>query len=96
MTAALDRAAVRTPVAPLFAEPHVRSPQISQLLAGRALEVLEERDDWYNVRGPDQYEGWLHRGYIAPAPDGAARRSSGVDRLSLGCITTACGRRCRR
>lgn len=81
-------AAVRTPVAPLFAEPHVGSPQISQLLAGRALEVLEKRDDWYNVRGPDQYEGWLHRGYIAPAPDGAARRSSGVDRVSLGCITT--------
>ena len=88
MTPDLERAAVRTPVAPLFAEPNVGSAQISQLLAGKPLEVLDSRDDWYLVRGPDEYEGWLHRGYIAPAPDGDSRRSSGVERLSLGCITT--------
>lgn len=88
MTHELNHAAVRTPVAPLFAEPLVASAQVSQLLAGHAIDVLEARDDWYLVRGEDEYEGWLHRGYVAPAPDDSARRSTGVERLSLGCVTT--------
>jgi hypothetical protein len=79
-----NRAAVSTPVAPLFAEPRVASAQISQLLAGRVVELLESRDDWFRVRGPDAYEGWLHRGYIAPAPDHSAL----LQRISLGCVTT--------
>jgi cell wall-associated NlpC family hydrolase len=81
-------AIVRTPVAPVFAEPRVASPQISQLVAGRCLELLEKRNDWYRIRGPDQYEGWLHRGYLSPAPEEGARQTSNLDRVSLGCITT--------
>jgi hypothetical protein len=81
-------AIVRTPVAPVFAEPRVASPQISQLVAGRCVELLEQRDDWYRIRGPDEYEGWLHRGYLSPAPEEGARRTSNLDRVSLGCITT--------
>jgi gamma-D-glutamyl-L-lysine dipeptidyl-peptidase len=77
-------AAVSTPVAPMFAEPRVASAQISQLLAGRVVELLESRDDWFRVRGPDEYEGWIHRGYIAAAPDEGAHRR----RISLGCVTT--------
>lgn len=90
-----DCAIVRTPVAPLFAEPRVASPQISQLVAGRCVELLERRDDWHRVRGPDEYEGWLHRGYISPAPEPGARQSGALERMSLGCITTdgAGGRR---
>ena len=83
-----DCAVVRTPVAPLFAEPRVASPQISQLVAGRCVDLLERRDDWYRVRGPDEYEGWLHRGYISPAPEPGSRQSGALDRISLGCITT--------
>ena len=81
-------AIVRSPVAPVFAEPRVASPQISQLVAGRCLDLLERRDDWYRVRGPDEYEGWLHRGYLSPAPEEGARQSQHLDRVSLGCITT--------
>lgn len=81
-------AVVRTPLAPVFAEPRVASAQISQLVAGRRLELLEKRDDWYRIRGPDEYEGWLHRGYLSPAPENGARQSVTLDRLSLGCITT--------
>jgi hypothetical protein len=88
MTFESRRAAVRTPVAPLFAEPRVSSAQISQLLAGRTVDLLETRDDWYRICGPDDYEGWVHRGYLAPAPQPTARRSSQLERLSLGCVTT--------
>jgi hypothetical protein len=81
-------AIVRTPVAPVFAEPRVASAQISQLVAGRCLDLLEKRDDWYRIRGPDEYEGWLHRGYLSPAPEEGARQSVNLERISLGCITT--------
>jgi hypothetical protein len=76
-------ATVRTPVAPVFAEPRVASAQISQLVAGRRLDLLEERDDWYRVRGPDEYEGWVHRGYLEHGAEYHAR----LDRVSLGCVT---------
>lgn len=82
------RVAVCTPVAPLFAEPRVASAQISQLLAGRVANVLELRDDWYRVRGPDEYEGWIHRGFITAVPTTATRRSVQTRRISLGCVTT--------
>ena len=82
------RAAVCVPVAPLLAEPRVRSAQISQLLAGRVLDLLDICDDWLRVRGPDQYEGWLHCGYVALAPEDGAHRSMQVERISLGCVTT--------
>ena len=88
-------AIVRTPLAPLFAEPQVASPQISQLVAGKCIDLLEKRDDWYRIRGPDEYEGWLHRGFLSPAPEQGARQSVQLDRMSLGCVTTdgAGGRR---
>jgi hypothetical protein len=70
-------------VAPVFAEPRVASAQISQLVAGRRLDLLEERDDWYRVRGPDEYEGWVHRGYLEHDADYHAK----LDRVSLGCVT---------
>jgi len=88
MTDVSHRVAVITPVAQLFAEPRVASAQISQLLAGRLAEVLEARDDWYRIRGPDEYEGWMHRGYLTTAPEDSARRSVASARVSLGCVTT--------
>jgi hypothetical protein len=82
-------------MAPMFAEARVASAQISQLVSGKVVDLLEDRDDWYRVRGPDEYEGWLHRGYLSPVPDAEARHSGRLDRLSLGCITSdgAGGRR---
>ena len=62
MSTTYPRALVRSPVAPLFDEPRVSSVQISQLLAGHHVELLEEREGWCCVRGTDHYEGWMHRG----------------------------------
>ena len=85
------RALVRTPVAPMYAEPHVTSIQISQRLCGHEVEVLEEQDDWYFVRGVDAYDGWIHRGFLSPAPGPDARRSATLTRVSLGCVTSLPG-----
>ena len=87
MTDESIRVAVRSPIAPLFAEPRVACAMVSQLLAGRVADVMEQRDDWFRVCGPDDYEGWLHRGYITSVPEGVTRRSAQSARISLGCVT---------
>ncbi|MGZ8415102.1 MAG: C40 family peptidase [Gemmatirosa sp.] len=58
-------ALVRTPIAPLHAEPRVASGQVSQALFGHALLVLGAAGDWRRVRTlHDGYEGWAHVGYL--------------------------------
>jgi hypothetical protein len=89
-------AIVRAPIAPMYAEPHVASVQISQRLAGHEVELLESQEpDWYRARGVDLYEGWIHHGFLSPAPPAGARGSAQVSRVSLGCVTSdgAGGRR---
>lgn len=92
MTPNVQRAAVRSAVAPLFAEPSVSSVQISQLLSGHPIEMLEEREGWWLVRGLDRYEGWMHRGYLG---DGELRAAAMrlPSRLALGCVTAHAGGR---
>ena len=81
---------VSVAVAPLLAEPRAAASLTSQYLAGHPLEILESRDDWHRVRGPDAYEGWMHRGYIGARP----ARNLPAERLSLGCVVRgATGRR---
>ncbi len=76
------RAMIRTPIAPMYAEPYVASVQISQRLAGQAVELVEAQDDWLLCRGSDGYEGWIHSGFLDQAP----AQSSNGRRLSLGCV----------
>jgi hypothetical protein len=68
----------------MHAEARVSSVQISQRLAGHAVSVLETQGDWLHVRGDDDYDGWMHRGFVDQTgevpPDGARRA------LSLGCV----------
>lgn len=82
----LDRASfvVRASVAPMHAEARVSSAQTSQALRGFVVRVLERRDEWFHVRGEDGYEGWVHRGYLAPhdEPTDDPRHW----RLSLGAV----------
>lgn len=87
---------VSAALATLFAEPRVASAPISQLLAGRVLEVFEERDDWYRVRGPDDYEGWIHRGYVSRAQTAREVASARPTHVSLGCISTSPAGRTRK
>jgi len=78
-------AVVRASIAPMQAESRVSSPQVSQRLAGHAVEVLERVGDWLRVRGEDGYEGWMHRGYVVEG-EGEAQRELRTRRLSLGCL----------
>ncbi|CAN5251408.1 hypothetical protein BH09GEM1_BH09GEM1_15670 [soil metagenome] len=84
---------VTAPIATLFAEPRVASAPISQLLAGRVLRLCEERDDWYRVVGPDEYEGWMHHGYVSRLDNRAHAEPTHV---SLGCLTMTPDGRKRR
>lgn len=104
-------ALVRTPVAPLHAEPRVSSPQTSQSLFGRAVVRLARAGEWWRVRTtPDGYEGWMHGGHLtmldvpelagalAEAPPGAPPDMMiAVSGLgvSLGCVVRAGGRTLR-
>ena len=60
-------------VAPLRAEPSVRSEQVTQLLLGETADVLETQGTWRRVRTHDVgYEAWVHAGYVRELDDGAA------------------------
>jgi gamma-D-glutamyl-L-lysine dipeptidyl-peptidase len=85
---ALWSATVRVAIASMHSEPRISSPMVSQQLAGHILDVLEESDDWVRARGEDEYEGWIHSGFLARAPQPSARGSRHFPRVSLGCITT--------
>ena len=103
---------IRSPVAPLQHEPRVSSMQVSQALFGRVVWHLEARGDWHRVRtAHDDYEGWMHAGYVelvaddalgalASMPDATTGTAfAGVDpsatRVSLGCTVLAGARRLR-
>jgi cell wall-associated NlpC family hydrolase len=58
-------ALVRSPIAPMQAEPRVSSAQVSQTLFGHAPTVVEASGDWHRIRTLDGYEGWTHAGYLA-------------------------------
>ena len=81
---AVARAIVVAAVAPMLAEPHVSSGQVSQQLAGHHVAILEDQGDWLLVRGCDAYEGWMHRGYLARESHHENGR-----RISLGCLVRA-------
>ena len=73
-------------IAPMLSEPHVSSGQVSQQLAGHVVSIIEDQGDWLLVRGADEYEGWMHRGYLAKraAPDAASDQC-----VSLGCVVAS-------
>ncbi|HEY9429729.1 MAG TPA: SH3 domain-containing C40 family peptidase [Gemmatimonadaceae bacterium] len=86
-----DALVVRSAIAPLNAEPTLRSEQVSQLLAGHSVEHIADQGAWLRVRAADGYEGWVNRGYLFDdsVRDAAARFSA--RRLSLGCIIRESG-----
>ena len=90
--AGVATAVIHAPIAPMLAEPHVTSGQVSQQLAGHGIDILEDRGDWLLVRGSDDYEGWMHRGYLDQREGSGAVGAE--RRVSLGCLTRdASGRR---
>lgn len=85
--APLYEATVRTPIAPMHSEPRIASQMISQQIAGHRIDVFESEGDWSRARGADGYDGWMHVGFLARAPQPGARASQQPSRVSLGCTT---------
>jgi gamma-D-glutamyl-L-lysine dipeptidyl-peptidase len=81
-------ALVRSAVAPLYAEPRLPAPQISQFVLGMRVEQLSQQGPWTRVRGEDGYIGWVHSGYLRTGDDewafGWERASAGEPCVSLG------------
>jgi len=73
----------------MHGEPRIASPMISQQVAGHLLDVIDEEGDWMCVRGADGYEGWMHTGFLARAPQSTTRQSRRPTQVSLGCTTLA-------
>ena len=82
----VSTAVVVAAIAPMLAEPHVSSGQVSQQLAGHVVSIVEDQGDWLLVRGRDEYEGWTHRGYLAKL---AAPGDDSDGRISLGCVVAS-------
>ena len=57
-------ALVRSAVAPVYAEPRLPAPQISQVVLGMRVDVLSRDRAWVNIRSEDGYIGWVHDGYL--------------------------------
>jgi cell wall-associated NlpC family hydrolase len=83
----LFAATVRMPIAPMHGEPRIASQMISQQVAGHRVDIVDQEGDWLRARGADEYEGWMHVGFLARVPDGSTRASRHTSRVSLGCVT---------
>jgi gamma-D-glutamyl-L-lysine dipeptidyl-peptidase len=56
--------------APIYAEPHASSEQVSQALLGEPLAVRAERDGWAQVTTAYDYPGWVAAGALSAEPLG--------------------------
>ena len=57
-------------VAPVRAEPDEASEQVTQVLRGEPVTVVETRGDWARVRTAYDYPGWIAVRDLAPSGDG--------------------------
>ncbi len=55
---------VRAGIAPVYGDPALPAPQISQAVLGTRLDLLNRVGDWCRVRLEDGYIGWAHHGYL--------------------------------
>ena len=55
-------------LAPVRAEPHRDAEQVTQLLPGEPLDVVEERGGWARVRTAYGYPGWVRSDDLGPPP----------------------------
>ena len=57
-------AVVRAAVAPVYGDPALPAPQLTQAVLGTRIEPLVRAGVWVRVRLEDGYIGWVHSGYL--------------------------------
>ena len=89
----MSGAVVTAALAPLLGSPDLRAELTSQAPLGRALEIREERGQYLYVRGEDEHQGWVHRGFVAAGPeDWMAEWLNEAHATSLGALASVDGR----
>ena len=74
-------------VAPLLAAPNLASEQLSQLVLGEGAEILGHEGRMLRVRTVvDDYEGWIHEGYVRQVSFGEAEQWLGGSGWSEGAL----------
>jgi gamma-D-glutamyl-L-lysine dipeptidyl-peptidase len=69
----MPAAIARASIAPVLAEPRIRSEQVTQLVLGETAAVVDSSGEWRRVcTTADGYDGWVHSGYLSEVDDGAA------------------------
>lgn len=72
-------------VAPVLAGPTLASEQVSQMVLGEGAEILGHEGRMLRVRTViDDYQGWIHEGYIRHVDYGEAQQWLGVSGWSDG------------
>jgi gamma-D-glutamyl-L-lysine dipeptidyl-peptidase len=67
---------VALPLVPLRAQPSERAEQVSQLLHGQYMLILEHRESWVFVRVLDDgYEGWCNEKMVVVISENRARQA---------------------
>jgi hypothetical protein len=73
--ALLTRIIARSAIVPLYAQPSLRSEQVSQVVLGETGRIDERAGDWRRITVElDGYQGWVHEGYCVETGDEAADR----------------------
>lgn len=79
---------VRASIAPVYEDPALPAPQISQAVLGTRVELLTRSQLWCRVRLEDGYIGWVHQGYLQFGGEdwafGWERGTRGEPAISLG------------
>jgi cell wall-associated NlpC family hydrolase len=57
-------------VAPVRAEPREQAEQVTQLLQGEPVDVIETGDGWARIRTAYDYPGWVREEALGPAGEG--------------------------
>lgn len=57
-------AVVRAALAPVYGDPALPAPQITQAVLGQRVEPLARAGAWCRIRLEDGYIGWVHFGYL--------------------------------
>ena len=80
-------------VAPLSTQPSVRAEQCNQLVLGETASVVDRQGEWVRVcTHNDDYDGWVHSGYLKAVDDSAAASwRSEASAWSEGALVRAAG-----